>query len=187
MSELILDLRAETTELTAIEAESIGWLPLGDGAYLHVGDPEGEVITTSLGFEVLERDSNTGITVLALTLASGFGLSALDGSRRVDILAVPFVGLVLWNLAVYALAAASRMRRRPQADGQGGDASGWRPGFRRIAVDLRLLVGRRVHAADHRGIRRPRLGRTTPTTTSTPMRPARRGRARIGVGVDASM
>ena len=45
MSELILDLRAETTELTAIEAESIGWLPLGDGAYLHVGDPEGEVIT----------------------------------------------------------------------------------------------------------------------------------------------
>lgn len=23
----------------AIAAESIGWLPLGDGAYLHVGDP----------------------------------------------------------------------------------------------------------------------------------------------------
>ena len=32
-------------ELAAIEAESIGWLPLGDGACLHVGDPEGEVIT----------------------------------------------------------------------------------------------------------------------------------------------
>ena len=32
-------------ELAAIEAEAIGWLPLGDGAYLHVGDPEGEVIT----------------------------------------------------------------------------------------------------------------------------------------------
>jgi len=26
-------------------AESIGWLPLGDGAYLHVGDPEGDIIT----------------------------------------------------------------------------------------------------------------------------------------------
>jgi hypothetical protein len=26
-------------------AESIGWQPLGDGAYLHVGDPEGDVIT----------------------------------------------------------------------------------------------------------------------------------------------
>ena len=33
------------SELAAIEAESIGWLPLGDGAYLHVGDPEALVIT----------------------------------------------------------------------------------------------------------------------------------------------
>ena len=40
-----LDLLAELRELAAIEAESIGWLPLGDGAYLHVGDPEGDVIT----------------------------------------------------------------------------------------------------------------------------------------------
>lgn len=31
-------------ELAAIEAEAIGWLPLGDGAYLHVGDPESLVI-----------------------------------------------------------------------------------------------------------------------------------------------
>jgi len=26
-------------------AESIGWQPLGEGAYLHVGDPEAPVIT----------------------------------------------------------------------------------------------------------------------------------------------
>ena len=26
-------------------AESIGWQPLGDDAYLHVGDPEGDVVT----------------------------------------------------------------------------------------------------------------------------------------------
>lgn len=32
-------------ELAAIEAEAIGWQPLGDGAYLHVGDPEALVIT----------------------------------------------------------------------------------------------------------------------------------------------
>lgn len=32
-------------ELAAIEAESIGWQPLGGGAYLHVGDPDGDVIT----------------------------------------------------------------------------------------------------------------------------------------------
>lgn len=31
------DLKAE---LAAITAESIGWLPLGEGAYLHVGDPD---------------------------------------------------------------------------------------------------------------------------------------------------
>lgn len=35
------DLQAE---LAAIEAESIGWLPLGEGAYLHVRDPEALVI-----------------------------------------------------------------------------------------------------------------------------------------------
>ena len=46
MRELILlDLQTELSDLAAIEAESIGWLPLGEGAYLHVGDPEGEVIT----------------------------------------------------------------------------------------------------------------------------------------------
>ena len=42
---LLRDLQVELQELAAIEAESIGWLPLGDGAYLHVGDPEALVIT----------------------------------------------------------------------------------------------------------------------------------------------
>ena len=41
---MILDLQAELQELTAIEAESIGWLPLGEAAYLHVGEPEALVI-----------------------------------------------------------------------------------------------------------------------------------------------
>lgn len=37
-------------ELAAIEAESIGWLPLEDGAYLHVSDPEEEeVVITVVG------------------------------------------------------------------------------------------------------------------------------------------
>ena len=31
-------------ELAAIEAESIGWQPLGESAYLHVGDPNAMVI-----------------------------------------------------------------------------------------------------------------------------------------------
>lgn len=37
-------------ELAAIEAESIGWLPLGEGAYLHLGKPdEEEVVITVTG------------------------------------------------------------------------------------------------------------------------------------------
>lgn len=43
-------LLAEQAELAAIEAESIGWLPLGEGAYLHVGGPdEEEVVVTVVG------------------------------------------------------------------------------------------------------------------------------------------
>lgn len=48
MNELVLDLQAELQELAAIEAESIGWLPLGEGAYLHVGDPEEEEIVITV-------------------------------------------------------------------------------------------------------------------------------------------
>ncbi len=49
MNELPFDLQAEMTELAAIEAESIGWLPLGEGAYLHVGKPEEELVITVVG------------------------------------------------------------------------------------------------------------------------------------------
>ena len=50
MNEWALDLQAELQELAAIEAESIGWLPLGDGAYLHLGKPEEEeVVITVVG------------------------------------------------------------------------------------------------------------------------------------------
>lgn len=50
MSEWVLDVQAEIQELAAIEAESIGWLLLGDGAYLHVGDPdEEETVITVVG------------------------------------------------------------------------------------------------------------------------------------------
>jgi hypothetical protein len=42
---VLIDLQAELADLAILQAESIGWLPLGDGAYLHVGDPQGDVIT----------------------------------------------------------------------------------------------------------------------------------------------
>ena len=47
MNKMCLDLQAE---LAAIEAESIGWQPLGDGAYLHLGKPdEEEIVITVVG------------------------------------------------------------------------------------------------------------------------------------------
>ena len=50
MRELLLELQAELQELAAIEAESIGWQPQGDGTYLHVGDPdEEETVITVVG------------------------------------------------------------------------------------------------------------------------------------------
>ena len=47
---LLIDPDGLKADLAAIEAESIGWLPLGDGAYLHLGKPEEEeVVITVVG------------------------------------------------------------------------------------------------------------------------------------------
>ena len=49
MSEsLLLNLETELAELAVIEAESIGWLPLSDGAYLHVGKPDEEALVITV-------------------------------------------------------------------------------------------------------------------------------------------
>ena len=60
------------------------------------------------------------LLVLASVLV-GFGLSALDGTRRINILAFPLLALLAWNLLVYSavligwlrapLASARRRRR----------------------------------------------------------------------------
>lgn len=59
-----------------------------------------------------------GPAIVAAGLLLGAGLSALDGSRRINVLAFPLLGLVAWNLAVYAVVAA-RAVRRPQAPAGG--------------------------------------------------------------------
>ena len=38
----------EQAELEAIAAESIGWLPLGEGTYLHLGSPDDEAAVISV-------------------------------------------------------------------------------------------------------------------------------------------
>jgi len=56
--------------------------------------------------------------LLLTAFAVGLGLAALDGSRRINILAFPFLGLVAWNLATYALLAARWTRARLGRAGQ---------------------------------------------------------------------
>jgi Protein of unknown function (DUF2868) len=51
-----------------------------------------------------------GWVLVGLALAFGVALSALDGSRRINILAFPLLGLLLWNLVVYALIAVHAAR-----------------------------------------------------------------------------
>lgn len=52
--------------------------------------------------------------LLAAAFGIGAGLSALDGSKRINILAPPVLGLVLWNLLVYlglAIGAVLHLRK----------------------------------------------------------------------------
>ena len=53
-----------------------------------------------------------GRLTLLLALLMGISLSALDGSRRINILAFPLVGLLAWNLLVYVLLLLHWLRRR---------------------------------------------------------------------------
>ncbi len=50
-------------ELKEIEAESIGWLPLEQGAYLHVDNPNDEEVITVVG---VPDASMAGMNVLLL-------------------------------------------------------------------------------------------------------------------------
>lgn len=88
------------------------------------------------------------LVLLVVAFASGIGLSALDGSRRINILAFPFLGLVAWNLCVYALLAIgwARARTAPVTPPvPTGRSWAGRLFDRRIAPLLRRT--RRVHVA----------------------------------------
>jgi hypothetical protein len=54
-----------------------------------------------------------GVIVAGLLL--GATLSALDGTRRINVLAFPLLGLILWNLAVYIAFAYHAIRARGRA------------------------------------------------------------------------
>src|SRR5665213_2149132 len=51
-----------------------------------------------------------GRVLIACGFAVGVALSALDGTRRINILAFPLLALVVWNVAVYVLVLAGAAR-----------------------------------------------------------------------------
>jgi hypothetical protein len=51
-----------------------------------------------------------GTPLLLPAAAAGFALSALDGSRRINVLAFPLLGLILWSLVVYVGVAVRWIR-----------------------------------------------------------------------------
>jgi len=51
-----------------------------------------------------------GVPLLGLAFAAGFSLAALDGSRRINVLAFPLLGLVLWSLLVYVVVGVRWIR-----------------------------------------------------------------------------
>lgn len=81
-----------------------------------------------------------GAVVLAIAAASGFGLSAMSGTRQINILALPFLGLLAWNLAVYAALAAGAIRRLARAKSRPARAQG--SALRGVARRLGPLVAR---------------------------------------------
>jgi hypothetical protein len=92
--------------------------------------------------------------LLLLAFASGIALSALDGSRRINILAFPFIGLIAWNLLTYLVLAIGWVRRRRGVGNAPVHARGW--AGRAFARRIGPLVKRtaRVHALLGRAIGR---------------------------------
>lgn len=86
------------------------------------------------------------LVLLVVAFASGIGLSALDGSRRINILAFPFLGLIAWNLVTYVVLAVgwirARLKGRAPVSATGGRWAS-RLFERRVAPLLRET--RRVH------------------------------------------
>jgi hypothetical protein len=82
------------------------------------------VVTRTVDLE--SQIAGVGGFVLLTAFALGLALSLLDSRVRIEILAFPLLGLVLWNLVVYAVLALSSLRRRRTPSGTAGSPlPGW--------------------------------------------------------------
>ncbi|MBP7608109.1 MAG: hypothetical protein KA760_01340, partial [Steroidobacteraceae bacterium] len=69
------------------------------------------VVTRAVGLEA--QLAGVGGIVLLAAFGLGLALSLLDSRVRIEILAFPLLGVVLWNLVVYAVLAVASLRREP--------------------------------------------------------------------------
>jgi hypothetical protein len=69
------------------------------------------VVTRAVNLE--SQIGGVGGLVLLAAFALGLALSLFDSRVRIEILAFPLLGVVLWNLVVYAVLVVSSLRRRP--------------------------------------------------------------------------
>ena len=86
--------------------------------------------------------SLASLLVLCVAFVCGMVLSMLDSRVRIEILAFPLLGVVLWNLAVYAVLMIAAMRRPTRRSTGAGAAAGWvawplRWGWQRAAALVR--------------------------------------------------
>jgi len=86
------------------------------------------------------------VTLLLIAFMTGLGLSALDGSRRINILAFPFLGLIAWNLVTYAVLVVAWVRSHRGAQAPATARGHWagKAFARRIGPLVRQTA--RVHA-----------------------------------------
>jgi hypothetical protein len=93
--------------------------------------------------EVLDRtDWPPWLTAALLfgALACGLLLSALDGANRIDILAIPFLGVIGWNVLVYLVLVTAWLRRRAPTEPRSPTMS--RTLLRSISRPMRSLARR---------------------------------------------
>jgi hypothetical protein len=99
--------------------------------------------------EALGRTRTPAWAITALLIAafaSGIGLSALDGSRRINILAFPFIGLVAWNVAMYVVLAVAWVRSVLGRKAAAERSRRWAVSAFTRRVEPLLRATRRVHA-----------------------------------------
>jgi hypothetical protein len=87
--------------------------------------------------------TQAALTLLLAAFVVGLALSVADSRVRIEIVAFPLLGLVLWNLVVYAVLAWTALRKaRPRAPTAAATKAGWvawplRWGWRRAAQLVR--------------------------------------------------